>query len=195
MSLWAQILCCGLIIFVYLLSCRSTKHLRRPKVKHRDEELSLSDPLTPKKEKTCLSGRMRVYLWAYLVTPTPQPHLLSSRLCKIKMCGSSKLAWIVAIRTTRYPLILTLCCDVFMFVVKQGVPNDKDLEWLYPSCLLYGKDFLKLFVRSQSRDINGMSPNSFMWRWQFLLLAGKNRIINSLFSYVGVDFFVLNCAQ
>ena len=34
------------------------------------------------------------------------------------------------IRTTRYPLILMLCCDVFMFLVKQGVPSDEDLEWL-----------------------------------------------------------------
>ena len=26
------------------------------------------------------------------------------------------------------------------------------------------KIFLKLFARSQSRDINGMSPNPFTWR-------------------------------
>ena len=65
--------------------------------------------------------------------------------------------------TTRYRLILMLCCDVFMFVVKQGVPTDEDLEWLYPSCLLYGKSFLELFARSQSRDLNGMSPNPFTW--------------------------------
>ena len=32
--------------------------------------------------------------------------------------------------TTRYPLILMLFCDVFLFSVKQGVPSDKDLEWL-----------------------------------------------------------------
>ena len=40
------------------------------------------------------------------------------------------MARIVAIRTTRYSLILMLCCDVFMFLVKQGVPRDQDLEWL-----------------------------------------------------------------
>ena len=40
------------------------------------------------------------------------------------------MAWIDAIRTTRYRLILILCCDVFMFVVRQRVPSDKDLEWL-----------------------------------------------------------------
>ena len=33
-------------------------------------------------------------------------------------------------RTTRYPLILMLFCDVFLFSVKQGVPSDEDLEWL-----------------------------------------------------------------
>ena len=33
-------------------------------------------------------------------------------------------------RTTRYPLILMLFCDVFLFSVKQGVLSDKDLEWL-----------------------------------------------------------------
>ena len=46
-------------------------------------------------------------------------------------------------RTTRYRLILMLCCDVLMFVVKQEVPSDEDFEWLYPSCLLYGKCFFK----------------------------------------------------
>ena len=37
---------------------------------------------------------------------------------------------IVAIRTTRYPLILMLWCDVFKFLVKQGVLSDEDFEWL-----------------------------------------------------------------
>ena len=172
------------MIFFYICyhAGGSTKHLPRPEVKRRKEESSPNDALTPKKGKTCLADKVRVYL------PAPC-------LCKIKMCGSRKMAWIVAIRTTRYPLILMLCCDVFMFVVKQGVPSDKDLEWLYPSCLFYGKDFLKLFARSQSRDINGMSSNPFTRRWQFSLLAGKKRTRNPLLSYVGVDFFVLNYAQ
>ena len=77
--------------------------------------------------------------------PLPQPHLPFPCLCKINMRGSSKMAWIDAIRTTRYPLILMLCCDVFIFVVKQGVPSDEDLEWPYPSCLLYGKEFFRAF--------------------------------------------------
>ena len=64
------------------------------------------------------------------VNPTPRPHLPSPCLCKIKMHGSSKMAWIVAIRTTRYSLILMLCCDVFIFLVKQRVPSDEDLERL-----------------------------------------------------------------
>ena len=37
------------------------------------------------------------------------------------------MARIDVIRTTRYPLILILRCDVFMSVVKQGVPSDEDL--------------------------------------------------------------------
>ena len=73
---------------------------------------------------------MRTYLWACPLTPTLQPHLPFPWFCKIKMRGSGKMAWIDAIRTTRYPLILILCCDVFMFLVKQGVPSDEDLEWL-----------------------------------------------------------------
>ena len=40
------------------------------------------------------------------------------------------MARMVAIRTTRYPLILMLFCDVFMFSVKQGVPSDEELEQL-----------------------------------------------------------------
>ena len=63
-SLLAQIICSGLIFFFTICyhAGGSTKHLRWPKVKRRDEESSLSDPLTPKKGKTCLAGRMRVYL-------------------------------------------------------------------------------------------------------------------------------------
>ena len=40
------------------------------------------------------------------------------------------MAQMVAIRTTCYPLILMLFCDVFMFLVKQGVPRNEDLEQL-----------------------------------------------------------------
>ena len=63
----------------------------------------------------------------------------------LKMGRSSKMAWIAAIRTTRYPLILMFCCDVFMFLVKEEVFSDEDLEWPYPSCLLYGKYFFQAF--------------------------------------------------
>ena len=31
---------------------------------------------------------------------------------------------------TRYPLIFMLCCDVFMLLVKEGVPSDEELKWL-----------------------------------------------------------------
>ena len=45
------------------------------------------------------------------------------------------------VRTTRYPLISMLSCYVYMCLVKQGVPSDEDLEWLYPSYLLHEKEF------------------------------------------------------
>ena len=136
--------------FFFCIWCHlgdSSKHLRQPKVKHHDEESSPNDALAPKKGKTRVAGKLRRYLWACPLTPTPhpQPHLPSPCLCKIKMHGSSKMAWIDAIRTTRYRLILMLCCDVFIFVVKRGVPCDEDLEWPYPSCLLYRKEFFRAF--------------------------------------------------
>ena len=40
------------------------------------------------------------------------------------------MAGIVAIRTTRYPLILMLCCNIFIFLVKQEDLRDEDLQWL-----------------------------------------------------------------
>ena len=122
------------LIFFYFYICYhaggSTKHLPRPEVKRREEESSPKDALTPKEGKTRFAGKMRTYLWACPVTPTPQPHLPFPCLCKINMCRSSKMTWIDVIRTTRYPLILMLCCDDFMFVVKQGVLSDEDLERL-----------------------------------------------------------------
>ena len=78
----------------------STKHLGQPKVRRRDEESSPSD-FTPEKRKTCLAGKTRTYLWACPLTPTPRPHFSSPCLCKIKMRGSSKMAWIDAVRTIR----------------------------------------------------------------------------------------------
>ena len=134
--------------FFFCICCHlgdSTKHLRRPKVKRHDKESSRNDALTPKEGKTRVVGKVRRYQWACPLNPHPPPHLPSPCLCKINMRGSSKVAWIDAIRSTRYPLILMLCCDVFIFVVKQGVPSNEDLEWPYPSCLLYGKEFFRAF--------------------------------------------------
>ena len=50
------------------------------------------------------------------------------------------------------------------------------------------KSFLELFTRLQTRDISDMSPNPFMWRWQFLLLAEKKNTRYLLSAYVGVFF-------
>ena len=112
---------CQMIFYICYHAGDFAKHLPRPKVKRRVKELFSSDALTPKKRKTLLEGKMRTYLWTCPLTPTPQPHPPAPYLCKIRMRGSNKIAWIDAIRTTHYPLILMLCCNVFMFLVKQRV--------------------------------------------------------------------------
>lgn len=62
------------------------------------------------------------------------------------MCRSSKTVWIVAIRTTRSPLMLMLCCDVFIFIVKRGVLSKEDLEWLSHQIAKFNKATY-LFIR------------------------------------------------
>ena len=66
MSLLAQIMCSGLIILFTICyhAGGSTKHLRWPKVKRRDEESSPSDALISEKRKSRSAGKMRTYLWA-----------------------------------------------------------------------------------------------------------------------------------
>ena len=123
--------CYNYLIYICYHAGGSPKHFRRSKVKRCDEESSPGNALTPKKRKTRLAGKMRTYLWACPLTANPQPHLPFPWFCKIKMCLSSKMAWIDAVRSTRYPFILILCCDVFMCLVKQGIPSDEDLEWLF----------------------------------------------------------------
>ena len=93
MNLLAQIICSDLVIVFYICyhAGGSTKHLRPPKVKRRDEESSPSDALTPKKRKTRLAGKMRTYLWACPLTPTPPTPSSFSLLFKIKMRGSRKM--------------------------------------------------------------------------------------------------------
>ena len=107
------------------------KHFRWPKVKFHDEESSPRDALTRKKRKICLAGKMRTYLWACPLTPTPQTHLSFPCCCKIKMRGSRKMSWIDALRI---PAIIPSWCFAVMslcFFVNQGVPSDEDLEWLF----------------------------------------------------------------
>ena len=48
---------------------------------------------------------MRTYLWACPITLTPNPIFLPPCIRTIKMRGCSKIAWMDAIRTTRYPLL------------------------------------------------------------------------------------------
>ena len=40
------------------------------------------------------------------------------------------MAGIVVVRTTRYLLMLMLCCNIFIFLVKQEDLRNEDLEWL-----------------------------------------------------------------
>ena len=138
MSLLAQIMCSGLIFFFTICyhAGGSTKHSRWPKVKHRDEESSPSDALTPKKRKTRLPGKRRRILWVCRQLPPLNPIVLPKAFVKIKMRGSSKMAWIDVIRTTRYPLILILCCDVFIFVVKHEVPKRRRFRVAVPKLLI-----------------------------------------------------------
>ena len=56
----------------------STKHLRRSKAERRGEESSPSEALTPKRRKSRLAGKMRTYLWACPLNPTPHPPTPSS---------------------------------------------------------------------------------------------------------------------
>ena len=60
----------------------STKHLPRPKVKRRDEESSPCDALTPDKRKSGFAVKMRTYLWACFLTPTPNPIFLPPTFVK-----------------------------------------------------------------------------------------------------------------
>ena len=57
-KIWSNFFC----FYICYHAGGSTKHLPRPEVKRRKEESSSDDALTPKKGKTCLAGRMRVYL-------------------------------------------------------------------------------------------------------------------------------------
>ena len=62
----------GLMIFYICYHAGgSTEHFPRPKVKLLKEESSPSDASTPKKRKTGFAGKMRTYIWACPLTPTP----------------------------------------------------------------------------------------------------------------------------
>ena len=73
--------------FVYICyhADGSTKHLHWLKVKRRSEESSPSDALTPKERKTGFAGKMRRYLWACPLTPTPTPHPPTLSFCALPL--------------------------------------------------------------------------------------------------------------
>ena len=72
------------------------------------------------------------------------------------------------------PFILMLCCDTKIYSGFTQVSY----------CMQ--NIFLQLFARLQSRDINGMSPNPFTWRWQVFFLSKEKRTRNLLLAYVNV---------
>ena len=98
------------------------------------------------------------------------------------------MAWIDAVRTTRYSLILMLCCDAFIFVVKQGVHGDEDLEWLYPSCSLYEKEFFRAFRSIANQRYKWYVTKSVYVAMAVFLTGWKKKTRYLLFAYVGVDF-------
>ena len=112
----------------------------------------------------------------------PQPHLPSPCIRTIKMRGCSKIAWMDAIRTTRYPL-LSWCIAV---ILSKEFPVTKIYSGFNQVSYCMQKIFLQLFTRLQSIDMNGMSPNPFTWRWQLFFLAKEKRTRNFLFAYVNV---------
>ena len=57
-------------------------------MKRRDEELSSSYALAPKKRKTRLAGKIRTYLWACRQLPPLNPIVLPTAFVKKKMRGS-----------------------------------------------------------------------------------------------------------
>ena len=77
-KIWSNFFC----FYICYHAGGSTKHLPRPEVKRREEESSPKDALTPKEGKTRFSGKMRTYLWACPVTPTPNPIFLSPAFVK-----------------------------------------------------------------------------------------------------------------
>ena len=80
-----------------------------------------------------------------------------------------------------------------MFVVKQGVFSGENSEWLYPSCLLYGKDFFKAFRSIAKKRYKWYVTKSVYVAMTVFATSWKKNKKSSVL--VGVDFFVLNYAQ
>ena len=92
------------------------------------------------------------------------------------------MARIDAVRTTRYPLILMLCCDVFIFLVlKRGVPCDEDFECLYSSCLLNGKTFFRAFLPIANKRYKWCVTKSVYVAMTVFLTGGKKKQKKDIF--------------
>ena len=65
-------------------------------------------------------------------------------------------------------------------------PSDEDLEWLYPSCLLYGKECFSAFRSIANYRYKWYVTKSNYVAMKIFLTGRKKR--NLLFAYVGVHF-------
>ena len=65
-------------------------------------------------------------------------------------------------------------------------PSDEDLEWLYPSCLLYGKECISAFRSIANYRYKWYVTKSNYVAMKIFLTGRKKR--NLLFAYVGVHF-------
>ena len=160
-------------------------------MKRRDDESSLSDALTPKIKETRLAGKMRTYLWVCLSTSYPHPPTWSSPcFCE------KKSAWTKENGMNRcglyYPLFSHLDALLWcLYVCSQASSSmRRRFRVALPKLLTVWKEFLELFARLQTRDISDMPPNPFTWRWQFFLLAEKNKHKISSVRVCGRGFFV-----
>ena len=67
-------------------------------------------------------------------------------------------------------------------------PSDEDLEWLYPSCLLYGKESFRAFRLIANYRYKWYVAKSNYVAMKIFLTGRKRRTRYLLFTYVGVHF-------
>ena len=74
-------------------------------------------------------------------------------------------------------------------------PSDEDLEWLYPSCLLYGKECFSAFRSIANYRYKWYVTKSNYVTMKIFLTGRKKKNKISSAHVCGRAFFVLNDAQ